>query len=58
MSFKKLFIDRVAAGVLAIAVAYLIYKGVRQAESAKTAPEGAVVPTGAAMQLPLMVARI
>lgn len=56
----------IAAGVLAIAVAYLIYKCVRQAqaERAKTAPKGApegeagTVASGAAMQLPLMVARI
>jgi peptidoglycan/LPS O-acetylase OafA/YrhL len=56
----------IAAGVLAIAVAYLIYRCVRQAraERAKTAPEGApggetvTDASSAAMQLPLMVARI
>lgn len=52
----------IAAGVLAIAVAYLIYKCVRmaQAERAKKAPEGAAetVASSAAMQLPLMLARV
>ena len=56
----------VAAGVLVIAVAYLIYRCVRQAQAkrAKAAPKGAagttetVASSAAMQQLPLMLARI
>ena len=55
----------IAAGVLAIALAYLIYKCARmaQAERAEKASEGAAGPTesvasSAAVQLPLMLPRL